>query len=251
MEVAILMAGLGKRFTEAGFSTPKPLIQVNGKTILDWTLTSVENLINKHPLSFAIRKEHEEKYNIVEGLRNKYGKSTKFILCEGGIKGNLVTGLELTQELVKNKNEPLLFLDSDNKYDIVNFEKLVRSIPEKDFAVLCYFELEDKNDLKWGFCGVDPSSNRVVQIKEKEFVENGKPMVGFFYWSSVEFFEKVASVVIKEESPGKNNEYYMTQAFNYCLKNNYSLYAFKSEIMIPLGTPQDVENFKNNKSYNK
>ena len=244
MQIAVLMAGLGKRFVDAGFSTPKPLIKVNDKTILDWTLSSVQTLVEKNPLSFAVRKEHEDEYKIIENLKEKYGEKTKFILCDGPIKGNLFTACELSKQLFNNKLEPILFLDSDNIYNSTNFENLLENIQEKDFVVLCYFELKDKNDLKWGFCSVNEGDSRVIALKEKEFLENGKPMVGFFYWSSIKLFEQIASEVFQNEPPGKNNEYYLTQGVSHALKNGISVHAFKSEHMVALGTPEDVEKFE-------
>lgn len=232
------------RFVSAGFTTPKPFIEVKGKTILDWTMSSVSPLLGHNPLSFAIRSEHEAEHGFKEKLRKVYGQDIKFFMADGPIRGNLYTGLEVCQNLFKDKNQPVLFLDSDNKYDIINFQNLVDGIREKDFVVLCYFNLEDRDDLKWGFCAIDPNTQKVFDIKEKEYLEYGKPMVGFFYWSSVDFFQKIAESVISKEEPAKNGEYYMTQGIKYALKNNFSVHAFESTHMDPLGTPEDVEKFE-------
>ena len=36
------IAGNGQRFIDAGYTSPKPLIEINGKTILDRSLESVK-----------------------------------------------------------------------------------------------------------------------------------------------------------------------------------------------------------------
>ena len=36
------IAGNGQRFIDAGYAVPKPLIEINGKTILDRSLESVK-----------------------------------------------------------------------------------------------------------------------------------------------------------------------------------------------------------------
>lgn len=36
----IPMAGKGQRFIDEGYETPKPLIEVGGKTILEWSFDS-------------------------------------------------------------------------------------------------------------------------------------------------------------------------------------------------------------------
>lgn len=38
MEGGIIAAGLGSRFQEAGFETPKPLIRIKGRSLISWTL---------------------------------------------------------------------------------------------------------------------------------------------------------------------------------------------------------------------
>ena len=40
MNILVLMAGRGQRFRDKGYDKPKPLIEVNGKTILQWTTES-------------------------------------------------------------------------------------------------------------------------------------------------------------------------------------------------------------------
>lgn len=239
----VVMAGEGQRFVKEGYTVPKPLIEVNGKTILEWTMSSVESLINNN-LSFAIRSEHDEKYNITEKLKKLYGENVRFKQFGRTTRGNLETAYITSKDLLLKKSEAVAFLDSDNKYDILNFGTVLSSIKEKDFVILSYFKQKDKSDFKWCFCAVDPQTQKVKELKEKSFLENGQPMIGFFYWSSVEFFENIAGQILKHEPPGKNGEYYMSQAVSYVLKNNFPVYAFMSEHMVALGTPEDVKEFE-------
>ena len=244
MELVVTMAGEGQRFVKAGFSTPKPFIEVKGKTILDWTMTSVGPLIREYSLTFAIRAEHETNFGIIEKLKKQYGENCKFQIFDKTTRGNLDTALITSKALLTDKSQSVVFLDSDNKYDVVNFQSLLNGIKDRDFGVLCYFKLKDENDLKWAFCAVDPVTHRVTNIQEKEKIDSGQPMIGFFFWSSVGFFEKIAEEIFKQP-PAKNNEYYMSQAYDYLLQNNYPVYAFESTHMVPLGTPEDLITFSN------
>ena len=45
MKILIPMAGRGKRFEAAGYSFPKPLIDINGKTMIQ---VIIENFITAH-----------------------------------------------------------------------------------------------------------------------------------------------------------------------------------------------------------
>ena len=248
MEIVVLMAGEGQRFAKVGYTTPKPLIEVHGKTILEWTTNSILGYLPGNPLTFAIRSEHRDLYNLDDYLKQLYGNATICQVFDNTTRGNLETALITSQEKLRNKANSVLFLDSDNHYDGSKFLSLVDKIHDnksEDYVVLCYFEPTDDSK-KWCFCSVD-SQNKVLSLVEKDYLENGKPMVGFFYWSSLEFFEKIAKSVLENAKPTKN-EFYMSQAVDFALQRKFSVYAFKSDLMIPLGTPEDVERFKSNDS---
>ena len=65
MKILIPMAGRGKRFDDAGYSFPKPLIDINGKTMIQ---VIVENLNFSAQHIFLCQKEHYEKYALKDVL---------------------------------------------------------------------------------------------------------------------------------------------------------------------------------------
>ena len=65
MKILIPMAGEGSRFKKEGYTFPKPLIDVNGKPMIQCV---IENLDFDAHYVFLVRKSHIEKYNIEELL---------------------------------------------------------------------------------------------------------------------------------------------------------------------------------------
>jgi HAD superfamily hydrolase (TIGR01509 family) len=61
MNVVIPMAGNGSRFQQAGYTFPKPLIEVNGKPMIQ---VVIENLAVDANFIFIVQKEHRQKYNL-------------------------------------------------------------------------------------------------------------------------------------------------------------------------------------------
>jgi HAD superfamily hydrolase (TIGR01509 family) len=61
MKVLIPMAGAGSRFEKAGYTFPKPLIDVEGKPMIQ---TVVDNLNIDAQHIFIVQKSHYEKYNL-------------------------------------------------------------------------------------------------------------------------------------------------------------------------------------------
>ncbi|KKL04319.1 hypothetical protein LCGC14_2617280, partial [marine sediment metagenome] len=60
MKIVIPMAGEGSRFSEAGYTVPKPLIEVSGKPMIQKV---VENLPFDADFIFLVRQEHLDQYN--------------------------------------------------------------------------------------------------------------------------------------------------------------------------------------------
>ena len=61
MNVLIPMAGAGSRFQKAGYTFPKPLIEVNGKPMIQ---TVVENLNIDAKHIFIVQESHYKQYNL-------------------------------------------------------------------------------------------------------------------------------------------------------------------------------------------
>ena len=59
MKILIPMAGEGSRFINEGYTFPKPLIEVNGKPMIQ---TVVENIKFDAEYIFLVRKQHLDTY---------------------------------------------------------------------------------------------------------------------------------------------------------------------------------------------
>src|SRR5665213_1925731 len=110
------MAGDAKRFQDTEFSPYKPFIEVNGKTILDWTLFSIPN-IRAHDICFAIREDHDKLYDVKKQLKGTY-PDCHVVKFFQPTRGNLETAmLSVMQWIPDNTQEPLLIMDSDNFFN--------------------------------------------------------------------------------------------------------------------------------------
>ena len=92
MKAFILAAGLGSRLRPLTEDTPKPLLKVKGKSLIEWNLLKLKDagfeeiIINTHHLGEKIENELRDgkKYN----LKIKYSRESK-ILGTGGAILNL------------------------------------------------------------------------------------------------------------------------------------------------------------------
>jgi NDP-sugar pyrophosphorylase family protein len=58
INVLIPMAGMGSRFSKEGFKNIKPLIPLNGKTFIEWSIDSVDFKNSKTQFIFIILEDH-------------------------------------------------------------------------------------------------------------------------------------------------------------------------------------------------
>jgi HAD superfamily hydrolase (TIGR01509 family) len=77
MNVLIPMAGAGSRFAQAGYTFPKPLIEVDGKPMIQ---VVVENLNIEAHYIFIVQREHYEKYNLKQ-LLNLIAPGCDIVRC--------------------------------------------------------------------------------------------------------------------------------------------------------------------------
>jgi HAD superfamily hydrolase (TIGR01509 family) len=111
LNVLIPMAGAGSRFAQAGYTFPKPLIQVHDKPMIQLV---VENLGLDANYIFVVQKEHREKYNL-DTMLSLIAPGCKIIEVDGITEGAACTAL-LAKNFIDN-DTPLFFANSDQYVD--------------------------------------------------------------------------------------------------------------------------------------
>lgn len=256
MNVLILMAGDGKRFTDEGITTPKPFIEVKGKPILEWTTRSLPFISHAYDdldftiapdnLFFAIRQEHEDA-GYCKYLREMYGEDINFIVFQKTTRGNMETAYVST--LSMSPDEPLLILDSDNKYDDEGLiDTLSEAIEFDDSMVVTYFDPIDA-DPKWAFVFTDGALvTKIVEKDPQALAAGGSPLVGTFWFKTTALFQRYADALIQTNTrsgTAGREEFYVSQVPSTHVKNGGVVFAHKVSDVVPLGTPTDVEKFRN------
>jgi NDP-sugar pyrophosphorylase family protein len=83
------MAGAGSRFAQAGYSFPKPLIEVKGKPMIQ---VVVENLNIEANYIYVVQKSHREKFNL-DTLLNLITPNCKIVEVDGVTEGAACTSI--------------------------------------------------------------------------------------------------------------------------------------------------------------
>ena len=236
MKVLIPMAGEGSRFTQEGYTFPKPLINVNGKPMIQ---VVVENLDFDCEYIFLIRKEHIEKYSgLVDTLDRITNGRFQYVVVDGLTEGAACTAL-LAKEYI-NDDEDLLIANSDQyiDYQPQNFNML-RNQTSCDAMVFTFNAVHPK----WSFVKTN-SRGFVTEVAEKRPISN-IATCGIYWYRHGSDFVKYAEQMI-EKDIRVNNEFYIAPVYNELIEDGKALVPFYVHKMWGIGTPEDLKHFLDN-----
>ena len=234
LNIVIPMAGAGSRFEKAGYVFPKPLIEVQGKPMIQ---VVVENINIEANYIFICQKEHRKKFNIDEMLKRITPNCT-IVEINGITEGAACTVLLASKYI--NNSDPLVICNSD-QYMEWDSNNTMYSFNNKkiDGAILTF----NSTHPKWSYAKVD-KNNFVEEVAEKKPISN-HATVGFYYYKKGKDFVKYANQMIKLNKR-VNNEFYVCPVFNEFIKDNKKIIIHDIEKMQGLGTPEDLNFFLRN-----
>ncbi len=237
LNIVIPMAGRGSRFADIGYKTPKPLIPVHGKKMIE---VVVNNLTPKreHQFIFICQNSHIKQYNLEQEL-SKLAKNTTIIGIDGITDGMACSVLK-AKNIIDN-NTPLMTANSDQFIDF-DINEYLNISDERNLDGLIM--TMTSNDKKWSFAKVN-KEGYVIETAEKQVISD-EATVGIYNFKKGSDFVKYAEKMI-QDNVRANNEFYLCPVYNYLIKNNkkIGIYNIGREYdgMYGLGTPKDLEFF--------
>lgn len=231
LNILIPMAGAGSRFEKAGYTFPKPLIDVKGKPMIQ---VVVDNLNIKANYIYVVQKEHRNKYNL-DTLLNLITPGCKIVETDGLTQGAACTAL-LAKEHI-DSDAPLFFANSDQFVEWDSNEFMYKmNETDADGGIVTFKSTHPK----WSFAKID-ESGLVTEVAEKNPISD-LATVGYYYWKHGSDFVKYAEKMISENIR-VNNEFYVCPVFNQAIADNKQIRTFNIPKMWGLGTPEDLTHY--------
>jgi dTDP-glucose pyrophosphorylase len=231
MNILIPMAGAGSRFQIAGYTFPKPLIDVDGKPMIQ---VVVDNLNIEANFIYVVQKEHRIKYNL-DTLLNLLTPNCKIVEVDGITEGAACTTL-LAKEFI-NSDAPLLMANSDQFLEWDSNEFIYKMIEQKvDGGIVTFAATHPK----WSFVRLD-EYGYIIEVAEKNPISN-IATVGVYYWAKGSDYVKFAEQMIQKNIK-TNNEFYVCPVYNEAINSGLKIKNFNINKMWGLGTPEDLKFF--------
>lgn len=236
LNIVIPMAGRGSRFQTAGYTFPKPLIDVKGKTMIEVVINNLRPEC-EHKFIFICQKEHYEKYDLYHVLQNASNNKFEIIQIDGITEGAVCTVLTAIKYI--NNEDDMMIANADQfiEADINDFIAKGRE-PGVDGLIMTF----ESSHPKWSYARVD-ETGKVIEVAEKKLISN-KATVGIYYFKSGKKFVEAAHSMI-HKNIRTNNEFYVCPVYNEMILNDENIGIYNIEVaqMHGLGTPEDLNEF--------
>lgn len=248
VNIVVPMAGRGSRFSEKGYTVPKPFIPVFGKPMIQWV---IENIIPSKELygditiesaiqpifHFVVQEEHLRHYNL-DSICNSLNIEYTITKINTITDGPACTVL-LTKQYI-NSDLPLITINSDQflDWDVNEFYRSLLN-PSYNGCINTFYQPNSK-DVKWSYAKVD-SHGCVTNVAEKVYISN-LATTGVYGWKHGSEFVKYAEQMIQENNR-VINEFYVCPVYQYVINSGKKVRTFSCKKLWGLGVPEDLENF--------
>jgi dTDP-glucose pyrophosphorylase len=222
------MAGAGSRFEAAGYTFPKPLIEVRGKPMIQ---VVVENLNIDARYIYIVQKSHFEKYNL-DYLLRLITPNCEIVQIDGLTEGAACTTL-LARNFIDSEDS-LIIANSDQYVDWNSGETIYSFMAEGIDGGIVTFKATHP---KWSYARID--ENGIVQeVAEKKPISD-IATVGIYFWKKGSDYVKYADEMIRRNIR-TNGEFYVCPVFNQAIEAGKKFRIRNIDQMWGLGTPEDL-----------
>ena len=230
------MAGEGSRFLKEGWTTPKPLIELNGQPLFKHAISSVTDKDIQMKYSFIVRQEHIDKYQIDKGIRSFLPEANLFSVVKT-TRGAVETCLIAENAIADD--DAVIVMDCDLEFRSKKFMEIIKQILNKPIeeatgGALVSFE---SNEPRYSYA----EDGFVARTAEKEVISN-HALCGAYFFASGRRFKQIAHLLLAEPAFTKP-EYYVSLLFNYLLKDGEKVWLAPMEEYYSYGTPEELKRY--------
>ena len=241
LHIIMPMAGEGSRFAKAGWTTPKPLIELRGVPLFLRAIGSVaiEDVPMKY--SFIVRQEHIDKQHIDELIQAILPEARIFSVLQT-TRGAVETCL-VAEEVIDDE-DAVVVMDCDLEFRSKRYNELVTkalSLPanDSDGGALVSFESDNP---RYSYAEVD-EDGRVLRTAEKEPISN-HALCGSYFFGGGKDFKRIAHQLLEDGTHGKA-EFYVSLLYNYLLSEGKVVRLAPMEEYYSYGTPEELQFYSN------
>lgn len=249
MQIIIPMTGVGQRFIDAGYKTIKPLIEVDGKPMIEH---AVSLFPGEEKFIFICNSIHLKETNLREVL-TRIVPTCEIVEILPHKKGPVYSVYQ-AKDMIDNDDEVIVnYCDFGTYWDYNDFLTHTRS-RNADGAIPSYkgFHPHMLGNINYAFMRED--KQWMLEINEKQPYTDNKMNE---YASNGTYYFKKGSTVKKyfeqliDKDINTNGEYYVSMVYNELVKEGLKISIYEIQHMQQWGTPTELEEYKSWSEYFK
>ena len=226
----IPMVGKGQRFKDEGFTTPKQLIEVGHKQMIDWSLSCIKR--DECNLIFVIRRDTVYSHQMDEVLRQKFGDDIDIVIVDRDTEGTVCSCLYAGDYI---DNDLPLTITTLDMYFEPHFDPT--KVNEDADGVVVTFHA-DNSAYSYSEVGKD---GYVKRTAEKEVISN-YAHAGLYHFARGSDFVRLAGEMIKRNIRVKN-EFYVAPLYNLFIEEGMKIVIHPIDNLWSMGTPSERTHF--------
>jgi choline kinase len=237
--VVIPMAGAGSRFANAGYEVPKPLIEVEGLTMVN---KSIWSSAQGGRYIFIVQAEHNKKYNLSEILPPLTPSLDVVIIEVDEVTEGAAASVLLAKEYINN-DEILIICDSDILVDYDPNAFLMDAGAGRNGLDGSIAVFRGEGD-EWSYVRTDRDGYATgisEKLKTSEYA-----CAGIYYWGSGSLFVECAEEMISKDIR-VNGEFYVAPAYNEAISKGKRVGIYEVDSFTSLGTPEHLDAYLKSK----
>lgn len=205
MKGIVLAAGYGTRLYPLTANFPKPLLKVNGKTILDWLLEDIDS--TGEIKEYAVVSNHRYTEHFYKWSENLQLKAPVKILDDGSLSNETRLGAVKDIKFAVDDlgtSDDLLVMAGDNLLDFSLAGFIAYFKDKQATCVMRYFEPDNTRCSKSGVVQTD-DKDRIVHMEEKPGIPRSNwctPPFYIYHKKDVPLIKKAIDEDCDTDAPG-------------------------------------------------
>lgn len=244
MNIIITLAGHSNRFAIEGYKTPKFLLKLGNKYMIEHVISMFDE---DDDFIFILNNDQKKYFSKLKEIIKTIIKKSKFIFIKPHFNGPAYS-IKMSNILDNLDNFIISYCDFFVNW---NYKKFLRTVYGYKAAASSFkgFHPASFGQTYYAYMKVD-KNNHLKELKEKEsFTENRSnehASTGVYYFESGKIFNKYYKKFFRDFKTNKKKEIkelYVSLILNYIVNDKHHVKIFEVEKFICFGTPKDCRQF--------
>lgn len=240
--ILLPMAGLGKRFSDAGYALPKPLVPVSGRPMV---IQAVGDLPDTAVQKFVLRKDLGTEDAVARKLRSTF-TGARILELDGVTEGQAITTVLGLEGLDLAKPVTIGACDNGILYDV---DVLTHAVADATADLLVWIVRGHADGIRrpemFGWV-MEDEGGAVTGTRVKQTPDDpatAAMITGTFTFRRAEHLKQAVDALVARNGR-VNGEFYLDSVIDDCLTAGLRVMLFEVDAYVGWGTPIDLQTFE-------